>query len=664
VTQRIKLLRDALQDDAESPRYIALARGQGYRLIPPVTRDATAPVNAAATPVPASFDSHDSGGAASAVRSPASRPRRSRLAVVVAAALALMVAVGIASRFIPSSSPRSNAGAERSGPRDYEIVQLTSTGNAVMPAISPNGAYVAYVAYVQVAANRWPSLMVRQIATKTELQVVAPAENTQVLAPTFSPDGNFIDFVKRGASGFELWRVPLLGGDARRLRGAAGTSLGWSPDGKRSALVAYDRGTNTSLVVLDAGGDEQVLARHDLPTYFVSLLIIGSPPIRPAWSPDGALIAVPKLVDILAPDIEFVDTATGAETVVTSQGSFITQGLAWLDRSTLVLSQPGEFGQPIQLWRMNYPSGAVAPLTNDLSSYIGVDLDASRTRLVTSRRNVRTSIWVGDETGGQAIALVPATPFGTPNVFLSWMGDQLLYDATFGGYASIGAVAPGGTAPVELVAHAAHVAAAPDGSAIVYLSTARGKEGLWTTDAFGRHPRELVHGFAVEPVVTSDRSVVFLSNRSGVQSPWIVPLDGGEAHEIVQEFADAIDVSPDGRRLAYEALSLKSTGEIAAEFVVCELPNCTNARRLPIPPSCTAKPLRWTPDGRELACLAGTHKNIWATPIDGGAPHALTAFAQDASPIVRFTWSRDGRRLAFVRSDVEEDIVLLTGLRP
>lgn len=34
VKQRVKLLRDALGDDAEHPRYIEVARGQGYRLIP------------------------------------------------------------------------------------------------------------------------------------------------------------------------------------------------------------------------------------------------------------------------------------------------------------------------------------------------------------------------------------------------------------------------------------------------------------------------------------------------------------------------------------------------------------------------------------------------------------------------------------------------------
>src|ERR1044072_1398892 len=36
-SQRIKLLRDALSDDSHHPRYVELVRGQGYRLLPPVT---------------------------------------------------------------------------------------------------------------------------------------------------------------------------------------------------------------------------------------------------------------------------------------------------------------------------------------------------------------------------------------------------------------------------------------------------------------------------------------------------------------------------------------------------------------------------------------------------------------------------------------------------
>jgi DNA-binding winged helix-turn-helix (wHTH) protein len=38
VSQRIKLLRDALDDDPKHPRYIAGVRGRGYRLLPDVIR--------------------------------------------------------------------------------------------------------------------------------------------------------------------------------------------------------------------------------------------------------------------------------------------------------------------------------------------------------------------------------------------------------------------------------------------------------------------------------------------------------------------------------------------------------------------------------------------------------------------------------------------------
>lgn len=47
VAQRIKLLRQALGDDAHNPRYIAVERGRGYRLVAPV-RPVDAPVSLAA----------------------------------------------------------------------------------------------------------------------------------------------------------------------------------------------------------------------------------------------------------------------------------------------------------------------------------------------------------------------------------------------------------------------------------------------------------------------------------------------------------------------------------------------------------------------------------------------------------------------------------------
>lgn len=69
VKQRVKLLRDALGDDAERPRYVEVARGQGYRLIPRVVE----------------------GGADAAVRR---KPGRHWLALAALLFLAIVVAIG------------------------------------------------------------------------------------------------------------------------------------------------------------------------------------------------------------------------------------------------------------------------------------------------------------------------------------------------------------------------------------------------------------------------------------------------------------------------------------------------------------------------------------------------------------------------------------------
>ena len=528
-----------------------------------------------------------------------------------------------------------------------------------MPAITPDGQFVVYVRTNDMSIP--DSLWVRQIGTTREVQIVAPDPSILVLVmtPTVSPDGRFVDFIKTSpATGRELWRVPLLGGAQHRLRTNVSSPIGWSPDGKHGAFVAYGNDFLTSsLVEMSESAPDRVLATRAAPANFVSLNVVGEPPARPAWSPGSRLVALPEIEDLLAPRIAFVDAVTGEETSIDSQGSFVPQGLGWLGPETLVLSQPEAFGQRIQLWRMSYPDGKIAPLTNDLASYIGVDLDASRTRLVTTRRDVRTSIWLADSSGSTATQLVPPTPFGTARVLLSWAGDRLFYDSTFGGRAAIMAIAPDGGTPEQIVPDAFYVAAAPDGSAIVYSSATRGQEGLWRTDASGQRPVQLVKGFVVEPVVTPDRRVVYLSTRGGAVSPWSVPLDGGEPTEIAGESVVSMDVSPDGRRLAYSLPSLPQ-----GQFVVCDLPDCSNRLELR-GPRCLVTAVRFTPDAKALACAGLTSQNIYAVPLDGSAPYALTSFDPDPSKIVRFAWSHDGR-LALARTTTATDVVLLSGLHP
>jgi hypothetical protein len=62
-----------------------------------------------------------------------------------------------------------------------------------------------------------------------------------------------------------------------------------------------------------------------------------------------------------------------------------------------------------------------------------------------------------------------------------------------------------------------------------------------------------------------------------------------------------------------------------------------------------------------VAYVDSSGKNIWTMPLDGAPPHPITRFGDDApdGEIANFAWSRDGRRLAIVRTTTTNDIVLL-----
>ncbi len=94
VSQRIKLLRDALGDDPRNPRYVEGLRGRGYRLIPPVERAPPPPAGDTGSPQPVSEAPQDIGGrpaqhapTPTAARAPWGPRRLGLLAALVAGAV-------------------------------------------------------------------------------------------------------------------------------------------------------------------------------------------------------------------------------------------------------------------------------------------------------------------------------------------------------------------------------------------------------------------------------------------------------------------------------------------------------------------------------------------------------------------------------------------------
>ena len=145
-----------------------------------------------------------------------------------------------------------------------KISNLTTTGHIKHAAISPDGKYVAHVVEDQGKESLW----VRQVATTSSQQVVAPAD-VSYLGLTFSTDGNFIYYTVRESDKPHegaLYQVPVLAGATppRKLLTNIDTAITVSPDGKQFAYgVANSIARESALMIANTDGSGAICACHE-----------------------------------------------------------------------------------------------------------------------------------------------------------------------------------------------------------------------------------------------------------------------------------------------------------------------------------------------------------------------------------------------------------------
>ena len=537
--------------------------------------------------------------------------------------------------------------------------RLTATGRADRPAISPDGKYVVYVLGEGLGGQQ--SLWLRQVATGSDQQIVPPAE-VQYLALTFSPDGNYVYYLRReGTVSFDLptlYRSPSLGGGAAtKLIEGVGRFL-LSPDGKR--LVVMRGGPNqaeSALVVVNVDGTgEQQLTTSKSPAYFSPL----------AWSPDGRTIACADYpTPTLAAKIIAVEVADGARTPISSLDWVrLTPHAAWLpDGSGLLFTSSGQQGADSspQIWYLSYPGGEARMLTDDLASYEGVSLTADARALVTTRTEQAYNLWIMP--AEDASRARPLTTGKQSFSGVAWTTDgKLVYSSDESGglnnKLNIWLMEPDGSASRRLTAAEGDyrgVIVSPDDRYLLFLSNRSGQGAIWRMDFDGSNLKQLTAGLTAGAQCSPDgRWVIYQTNRED-GGLWKVPIDGGEPVRITDQYTWFATISPDGNQIATNyRTQLREQYRIAVMPIEGGPPT-----KVFDTPGDRSRRIRWTPDGRALTYTetrAGV-TNLWNQPLAGGPPTRLTDFKD--SQIGSFAWSRDGRQLAFARGAVTRDVVLL-----
>ena len=236
------------------------------------------------------------------------------------------------------------------------------------------GKYIAY----EVDDSGQQSLWIKQLAISAgSAQIVSPAI-VRYFYVTFSPDGNYVYYAIQEKGSIGIYRVPVLGGLARKVVDApsAPAAITFSPDGKQFAFLR-DR----QLMIADADGTgEKQLAP--------------GPFWAASWSPDGKVIACAFNRRAAATLVE-VRVADGTQRPISANQWEVIDRIAWLgDSSGLVLLGRERRVQSNQIWHVSYPDGEFGRITNDLSDYRTISVTADSNNLVAVQNEQSSKIWI------------------------------------------------------------------------------------------------------------------------------------------------------------------------------------------------------------------------------------------------------------------------------
>jgi dipeptidyl aminopeptidase/acylaminoacyl peptidase len=240
LNKAINKVREALGDNADNPRFIETLPRRGYRFLLPATKTTEPP----AVDRPASVDHTPEQPLVASI------PAKSwRIALAALAAGVIVVVLIFAYRFW-----HHGHGGETEGLR---LSRLTDNRRTERVAISPDGRYVVYAAEEGERLGLW----IRQVLTRSSTVEIVPPDVVEFAGLTFSPDGNYVYFVRGGrgnAVSHSLFVTPVLGGLARLLLSGIDSPVSFSPDGHQ---IVYTRRTADEnaleLRIADVEGNER-----------------------------------------------------------------------------------------------------------------------------------------------------------------------------------------------------------------------------------------------------------------------------------------------------------------------------------------------------------------------------------------------------------------------
>lgn len=576
---------------------------------------------------------------------PAAAPPRHRRAIAIGIVAVLLVLGALAAyKFLPRGT--------RLNLQNMKLVQITDSGKAARVAISGDGRYIVYA----LRDGEKQSLWVRQVATGSDVQVLAP-DVVVYQGLALSPDGNYVYFSRSDKSTTNynyLYSMPVLGGTPKQLIKDVDTAPTWSPDGSKFAFLRGDPPNSQTLVIVANadGSNAGVLARiPSIVTY----------PAPVSWSPDGKWIAA--TVQGLKAGVSSFDVMLVSPTDGSTRKFYETSSplnaVRWLpDGSGMLVNQGDPVSHKLQLYILSYPNAKLTRFTHDLSSYDGYSLDFTQDgrSVAAIQSNRQFAVWLAPN--GNANEARQLTSGGDLQGQIEWSdSSHILSPTATDGLVSIGT---DGTKSSLINGESPILSAATCGDKSIVMSRLEnGKPIVYRGESDAGNLRRIGEGY----VESCSPDSTWLLVGDDVGDIIRLPIAGGPGKVLVPRttLVTAV-ISPDGKRIAYTYQEQASTGTF--QMYVTTMDSNGGARGHSFQAPIGTRALRWSPKGDafQYAITRDGAGNVWEQSLTGGAPHQVTHFAAGQT-LGAFAWSPDGKQLAAVRYSTSSNVVLISDFR-
>lgn len=385
LTQAIKELRKAFQDDQKAPNYIETVPKIGYRLLKnpiwsEVSERAMSTPNDAVHPITVKLDPQAQAVVPLLVRQPpalvatAARSIKRSLAIsLLVVVLACGIVLGLRQVLAPKLEPRhaettsdaankmiaaANLANLAQIKKSYRLIS-SAPGAERTPVISSNGAWLAYVTQVGQHNRVW----VRDLATASAQRL--STDNAQTLDsseinPHFSVDGLEVAYVrfspKSLASSTEVGAATARNENdkqehceiiAQRILGGSARKLMDCPDGM---MLPFDWPTENELIFAQRQASENDapvsmgIVSYQLDTGKNTVLVSGGAfNWQPKRAPDGTLLAFRQGVG--SDSVLYISDGAGKNARPLAHLATASEGYAWLADSRSIVAAIASEGE-------------------------------------------------------------------------------------------------------------------------------------------------------------------------------------------------------------------------------------------------------------------------------------------------------------------------------